>query len=77
MAEVYRQYRRRQLSEMTPWTPEIDMTGVSVSDADRKAGSPKPGDFIGRNPADHSDRWLVAAKYAAENFQETGEVCAD
>jgi hypothetical protein len=46
------------------------MTDVSVSEADRKAGSPKPGDKIARNPANHEDRWLVAADYFAANFEQ-------
>jgi len=31
-------------------------------------GSPKEGDMIARNPANHKDQWLVAAKYFKENF---------
>ena len=46
------------------------MTRVSVSTADHEAGSPKPGDKIARNPKNHNDRWLVAAQYAADNFEE-------
>lgn len=62
-------YRRTQIAEMADWTPGFDMTGVSVSEADRKAGSPKPGDKIAHNPANHKDRWLVAADYFAANFE--------
>lgn len=45
------------------------MTRVSVSAADRENGSPKAGDMIARNPANHEDRWLVAADYFRENFE--------
>lgn len=65
----YRQYRRTQIAEMADWEPGFDMTGVSVSEPDRKNGSPKPGDKIARNPANHEDRWLVAADYFAANFE--------
>lgn len=65
----YKRYRRSQIAEMTDWTPEIDMTRVSLTDADREAGSPKAGDKIARNPKNHDDRWLVAAAYAADNFE--------
>ena len=66
----YKRYRRSQIAEMADWEPGFDMTRVSVSDADRDAGSPKPGDKIARNPKKHDDRWLVAAQYAADNFEE-------
>lgn len=54
---------------MMPWSPSVDMAGVSVSDADIEAGSPKEGDMIARNPKNHADRWLVARQYFAENFE--------
>lgn len=69
MPEEYRQYRRTNIAEMADWTPGFDMTGVSVSDADKRDGSPKAGDKIARNPDDHTDRWLVAAAYFAMNFE--------
>lgn len=65
----YKRYRRTQIAEMADWEPGFDMDGVSVSVEDAKAGSPKPGDKIARNPANHNDRWLVAAAYFAVNFE--------
>jgi hypothetical protein len=67
--EEFKKYRRTQIAEMTEWTPDFDMSRVSVSDADRAAGSPKTGDMIARNPSDHADRWLVGAAYFAANFE--------
>ncbi len=68
---TYRTYRRTQTSEMTPWFPGFpDMADVSVSPADLAAGSPKLGDMIARNPKNHADKWLVAAAYYADNFEE-------
>ena len=58
----------RQIAEMADWHLDFDMTGVSVSDADRQAGSPKIGDKIARNPKNHADKWLVAADYFTDNF---------
>ena len=46
-----------------------DLNGVSISDVDRNAGSPMPGDMIARNPKNHADKWLVAAKYFTDNFE--------
>lgn len=70
---VYNKYRRIQSAEMADWYPGFDMQGVSVSEADQQAGSPRLGDKIARNPANHDDRWLVAAAYFEANFEPHGE----
>lgn len=64
----FKQYRRTQIAEMADWEPGTDMDRVSVSAPDREAGSPKTGDKIARNPANHDDQWLVSADYFAANF---------
>ena len=46
---------------------------LSISDADRKNGSPKIGDMIARNPKNHSDQWLVAEQYFKDNFEQVSE----
>jgi len=66
---MYKQYRRTQIAEMADWTPDFDIRGVSVSEPDRQAGSPQPGDKIARNPANHNDKWLVAQVYFEANFE--------
>ena len=65
----YKQYRRKQVAEMRPYQVGDDLNCVSISDVDRNAGSPMPGDMIARNPKNHADKWLVAAKYFADNFE--------
>lgn len=65
----FKQYRRKQIAELTPWTDGFDMSRVSVSAPDKEAGSPKTGDMIARNPKNHDDQWLVAAAYFADNFE--------
>jgi hypothetical protein len=65
----YKKYRRTQIAEMADWRPGFDMTRVSISAPDKEAGSPKEGDKIARNPANHDDRWLVSAAYFAANFE--------
>ncbi len=67
---TFKQYRRSAVAEMTRWVPGIDMSRVSVSAPDLEAGSPKDGDMIARNPKNHDDKWLVAAAYFADNFEE-------
>lgn len=65
----FKQYRRTQIAEMRPWDASVDMTNISVSATDRENGSPKTGDMVARNPKNHADQWLVAAKYFADNFE--------
>jgi hypothetical protein len=65
----FKQYRRKQIAELRPYLPADDLSGVSISAPDKAAGSPKHGDMIARNPQNHSDQWLVAAKYFADNFE--------
>jgi hypothetical protein len=66
---TWTRYRRTTIAEMTPWQEGFPMTEVSISPADLAAGSPKLGDMIARNPVNHADRWLVAAKYFEDNFK--------
>lgn len=69
----FKQYRRKQIAELREYEAGDDMTGVSISAEDIKAGSPKHGDTIARNPKNHADQWLVAAAYFADNFEGVGE----
>lgn len=55
--------------DVRPYQRGEDMTGISVSAPDTAAGSPKLGDMIARNPKNHTEQWLVAAKYFADNFE--------
>ena len=50
-----------------------ESTVVSISAEDAKAGSPKIGDWIARNPKNNLDQWLVARDYFEDNFEETKE----
>jgi len=61
----FKQYRRKGFSEMRPYVPGEDLSGVSISQAD----NPKEGDMIARNPNDHTDLWLVDQKWFEENFE--------
>jgi hypothetical protein len=66
---TFTKYRRTQIAEMEPWVTGYDMTGVTMSESDKAAGSPKAGDMIARNPKNHADKWLVTAQYFADNFE--------
>lgn len=66
---TWNKYKRKGLSEMRPYFQGEDIAGVSISNEDVLAGSPKPGDMIARNPTNHLDQWLVAQKYFEENLE--------
>lgn len=70
----FKQYRRSQIAELTEWSSEFDMKSVSVSEEDKKNGSPKFGDMIARNPKNWNDQWLVAKKYFEDNFEPLDKV---
>lgn len=67
---AFKQYRRKQISELREFIPgeQLDPR-ISISAADLANGSPKAGDMIARNPKNHDDQWLVAAQYFADNFE--------
>lgn len=66
----FKQYRRKQIAELRPYQEnEVLSEIVSVSAADKEAGSPKIGDMIARNPKNHADQWLVAKQYFEDNFE--------
>ena len=65
----FKQYRRKQIAELRPYIEGEDVSHVSISPEDAKAGSPKPGDMIARNPKNHADQWLVARDYFLDNFE--------
>lgn len=70
MSSEFSKYRRTNIAEMRPYVEGEQLDGrVSISEADRENGSPKTGDMIARNPANHADKWLVAADYFAANFE--------
>jgi hypothetical protein len=65
----FKPYRRKQIAELRPYVLGEPMEGISISEVDRQAGSPKLGDMIARNPKNHADQWLVSAQYFQDNFE--------
>lgn len=66
----FRRYRRTNIAEMRPYVRgEVLSPRVSISAADIEAGSPRDGDMIARNPANHEDQWLVGKDYFQANFE--------
>lgn len=82
----FKEHRREQIAELREVTEnDIELfnnhgylhinvqpfgNNVSISDEDKKAGSPKIGDMIARNPVNHKDQWLVAKDYYEANFEK-------
>lgn len=69
----FKQFVRTNIAEMMPYTEGMDLTGVSISNEDLKALSPKAGDMIARNPENHDDMWLISKDYFEANFGEISE----
>ena len=69
MSASFQKYSRKQIAELRPYVVGEELRGISISEADLAAGSPKAGDMIARNPKNHADKWLVAAQYFADNFE--------
>lgn len=67
--EPFLQYRRRQIAELRPYVDGESLSGISISPEDLKAGSPKVGDMIARNPKNPADQWLVSQQYFHDNFE--------
>ncbi len=78
MVKLWNEFVRTGVAEMRvlTYTEVADgplalvLNDISISKEDEDAGSPKAGDMIARNPENHDDMWLVAAKYFKENFEE-------
>jgi hypothetical protein len=67
---MFKKYRRKQIAELRPYVANEVLHQVSISPADKEAGSPKVGDMIARNPKNNQDQWLVAKQYFLDNFEE-------
>ena len=68
MPEPTKYYRKKELQPLFPWTPELPMGLVSISEADKANGSPKKGDMIAYNPKEATDFWLVSEKFFKDNY---------
>ena len=68
MTEPTKYYRKKELQPLFPWTPDLPMGLVSISEADKANGSPKKGDMIAYNPKEYTDFWLVAEKFFIDNY---------
>lgn len=69
----FKQYRRKSISEMRQVVFGEDLSGVSISDVDKKLRDEFPNIFaqgyIARNPKNHADLWYVAKEYFDDNLE--------
>jgi hypothetical protein len=61
-------YIKKTQQELIPWTKDMSMDLISVSEADKNNGSPKTGDMIAFNPKDETDMWLVSEQFFKDNY---------
>jgi hypothetical protein len=66
--DAFKKYKRKGLSEMRPYVVGEDLSGISVSDEDKKLDS-LDGGYVARNPKNHADQWYVAKKYFDDNLE--------
>jgi hypothetical protein len=70
MPDEFKQYRKKQVSEMRPYEKgEYLSSSISINAIDRREGSPRVGDMIARDPTNHEDMWLVAEEYFNRNYE--------
>ena len=62
---MFRQYKRKGLSEMRPYIVGENLSNISVSNTD----TPEDGGMVARNPKNHDDQWYVAKKYFEDNLE--------
>lgn len=55
--------KRKTITEVRPYIEGEPLTDVTMGHA------PKPGDWIARDPNNHSDQWLITKEYFEENYE--------
>ncbi len=65
----YTEYRKTGTVFMRPYVEGEDMTGISLSEADKKLET-LVGGMIATNPNKENDFWYVAKEYFDENYEE-------
>lgn len=64
----YVDYRKKGVQPMRPYIPGEDMTGISVSDADKSLPN-LDGGMIAVNVKNADDRWYVAKVWFEDNYE--------
>lgn len=66
---MWKLFRKKGLTEMRPYIPGEDLSGVSVSKRDNPnlIGG---GGMIARDPKNPKDLWFIAQEYFNNNYEE-------
>lgn len=65
MEENYRKYQGKGLTEMRPYVPGEDLTGIIINHTDII----EEGGMIAKNPYYTDDKWYVSKQFFADNFE--------
>ena len=63
----WKQYKRKDLSEMRPYILGENLTNISVN---KKDDPETDMGMVARNPKNHEDQWYVARQYFEDNLEE-------
>ena len=63
----WKRYRKKGVTEVRPYVEGEPLTHVTCQ------VPPKPGDWIGRDPNNHDDQWLLTAEFFDKNYEPVGE----
>ncbi len=64
--EEFKDYQRKELSQMRPYVKGEDLLKISISAEDYPESDIG---MVARNPKNHKDQWYVARKYFDDNFE--------
>ena len=64
--DIFKQYKRKGLSEMRPYILDEELTNISVAEVDDPTTDMG---MVARNPQNHEDQWYVARKYFEDNLE--------
>lgn len=68
MDKRFKHYRKVEAQPMRSYVPGEDMTGISVSEPDKKLPTLEGG-MIARSAKDPEDMWYVAKEFFKENYR--------
>lgn len=66
---MYKQYRKRGITEMRPYYPNESLEGVTVGEQ----YTPGPGGMIARDPENIMDQWYISKEYFEANYEEVSK----
>lgn len=62
---TWQRYRKKGITEIRPYVEGEPLTDVSI----QPGAQPQPGDWIARDPNNHSDQWLITKDFFEINYE--------